>query len=691
LGIPPLIGRTFGPAEDQPGGLQVIVLSYGFWRRSFGADPSVVGTTVVMNGIGREVLGVMPPEFILPPDLQSATPADFWIPLQLGPPDPDGRGSHYLRTLVRLQPRTTIPRFNAELAALTARLTAEGQYTPEERFGLWAQPVRDLVVGEIRPVLMVLFAAVGLVLLIACVNVANLLIARTEARAREFAVRTALGADRSRLLRQLVVEHAVLGLLGAALGLGLAAPGVRALVALHPTAVPRAGEIGLDPAVVWFTALIAALAVLLFGLAPAFYAGRRDISAWLKEGGTRGATAGRTRQRVRWALVAVELALAVVLMAGAGLTLRTFRSLLAVDPGFEPRGVLTVRLVTPTTSYPQAAQVAAFYRALLDRIRALAGVQAAGAARVLPLAAPIGDWSIDLEGRMPPTGRDFDGDWQIVTPGYFEAMGVRLVAGRLLSDADHFDAPPVAVINETMARQYWPEGTALGQRFRLNGPDAPWIEIVGVVRDEKHAGLGSPVNRKWYRPHVQWPQSLTNPVRGMTLVVRTSGDPATLIRGVREAVRTVDPNLPVAEVRALDDVVGQSVARQRFTMMLLGIFAAVALALGAVGVYGVMASWVTERTHEIGVRLALGATRGEVTALVVGQGLTAAAVGTLVGGGTALLLTRLVRGLLYGVSPHDPVTFLAAPAALLLVALAASWLPARRAAALDPVGALRRE
>jgi predicted permease len=390
-------------------------------------------------------------------------------------------------------------------------------------------------------------------------------------------------------------------------------------------------------------------------------------------------------------MVAVELALAIVLVAGAGLTVRTLQALMAVDPGFDPTGVLTVRLVTPAASYPDPASVTEFYRAVLERVRAIPGVRSAGAVRVLPLAAPIGDWSIDLEGRVPPQGQDFDGDWQIIAPGYFQAMGSRLIAGRDITEGDNFDALPVAVINETMARQYWPDESPLGQRFRLNGPTAPWIEIVGVVRDEKHAGLGSSVNRKWYRPHAQWTQSNTGPIRGMTLVVRTAGDPTGLVRGVREAVRSVDPSLPMADVQTLDDVVSRSVARQRFTMLLLGIFAAVALTLGAVGVYGVMASWVTERTQEIGVRMALGATRAGVAGLVVRQALAPALTGTLIGGAVALLLTRWLRDLLYGVAPRDPVTFVAAPLILILVALGASWLPARRAAALDPVGALRRD
>lgn len=691
LGVTPILGRAFTADEDQPNQSPVIVLGWGLWRRRFGSDQDVVGRTVLTNGVARVVLGVLPPDFKLPLNLRGAPGGDFLIPLGLDRTDRESRGSHYLYGLARLNEGATLPMANAELDAIVARLTEAGEYHPESRFGLWMEPVEEQVVGGIRAVLSLLFVAVGLVLLIACVNVANLLLARAEDRRREFAVRAALGAGRGTLVRQLLLENGILALAGGVAGVGIAWVGVPLLVALDPTVIPRSSEVGVDAGVLAFTLGLSALAAVLFGLAPALHASRIDVHESLKEGGGRGATAGAGRQRFRRTLVGVELGLAVLLLTGAGLTLRTFGALLAVDPGFDPRGVLTLRLGVPAASYPDAAQVTQFYQQLLERVRALPGVTAAGAVRVLPLAAVIGDWSIDLEGRMPTESEDFDGDWQIVAPGYFEAMRVRLLSGRLLTDADRFDALPVAVINETMRRHYWPGGDALGKRFRLNGPDAPWIEIVGVVADEKHAALGAPVNRKWYRPHAQWTQSNTSPIRAMTLVVRSAGEPRALVGVVREAVRSLDRTLPVSEVRTLEEVLGQSIARQRLTMLLLAIFGGVALLLAAVGVYGVMAYWVVERTHEIGIRMALGATGGHVATLVVGQALRPAVLGILAGGGLAVVTTRLIRGLLFGVAPHDPVTFAAVPLLLVAVALIASWVPARRAAGLEPVIALREE
>jgi predicted permease len=691
LGVSPILGRAFTAEEDQPNQSPVIVLGWGLWRRRFGSDPDIVGRTLLTNGQARLVLGVLPPEFKLPLNLRGALGGDFLIPLGLDRSDGESRGSHYLYGLARRKEGVTLATANAELDAIVRRLTDAGEYHALSRFGLWVAPVQEQVVGGVKPILVVLLVAVGLVLLIACVNVANLLLARAEDRRREFAVRAALGAGRGTLVRQLLVEHGFLALAGGVIGLGIAWGGVPALLALDPSAIPRAREVGVDGGVLAFTLALSLVAALLFGVAPAVYAARIDLHESLKEGGGRGATAGSGRQRLRRTLVGVELGLAVLLLSGAGLTLRTFAALLAVDPGFDPRGVLTLRLGVPAASYPEADRVTAFYQQLLSRVRATPGVTAAGTVRVLPLAAVIGDWSIDLEGRQPTESEDFDGDWQIVTPGYFEAMRVRLLSGRLLSEADRFDAVPVAVINETMQRHYWPAGDALGKRFRLGGPDAPWIEIVGVVADEKHAGLGAAVNRKWYRPHAQWTQSGTLPIRAMTLVVRSAGDPGALLGPVREAVRSLDPTLPISEVRTLEEVVDASIARQRFTMLLLGLFGAIAVVLAAVGVYGVMAYWVVERTHEIGVRMALGASGVDVAKLVVGQALRPAALGILAGGGLAILATRLIRGLLFGVAPHDPVTFTVAPALLVAVALAASWIPARRAAGLEPVIALREE
>ncbi len=689
LGVTPLLGRWFTPEEDRPNQTPVMLLSYAFWQRRFAGDPGIVGRTVEASGTQRLVLGVLRPEFQLPIDARDGARADWVAPQALDPAAPLSRGSHFLYVVARLAPGVRVTQANAELAALAARLTQQGEYHVGAQFRLWVQPVQELVVGGVRRVLVILAAAVALVLLIACTNVANLLVARAEDRRRELAVRAALGAGRGRLLQQLVLEHGLLAMLGGALGLGLAWIGVRVLVALDPTAVPRAAEITVDGGVAAFALVTSLIAAGLFGLAPALHAARTDLHESLKEGGSRGMTAGARRRRFRRGLVGLEAGLAVLLLVGAGLALRTLAALLAVDPGFEPRGVLTMRLSLPSSSYPEPERVAGFFEQLLPRVRALPGVTRAGAVRVLPLAATIGDWSIDLEGRMPAPGEDFDGDWQVVTPGYFETMGVRVLRGRAITDADRADGPPVVVINETMARQYWPGEQPLGRRFRFNGPTAPWIEVVGVVADEKHVGLGAPVNRKWYRPHAQWSQSSSNPIRAMTLVMRTDGDPVSLVRPAREAIRSLDPRLAVSEVRTLEEVIGASVSRQRFTMLLLAIFAAIALVLAAVGVYGVMSYWVSERTREIGIRMALGATQRQVTALVVREGLVPVLAGVAAGGVVALSLAGVMRGLLYGVAPRDPVTFVGVGVALVAVSVAASWLPARRAALLPPVEALR--
>ena len=689
LGVSPLMGRTFTAEEDATGGPEAIVISENLWRRRFAADPAIVGRAITVSGVSRSVVGIMPRSFALPFEMKGNI-AEAWVPLRLDPANPGSRGSHFLYGVARRGPGATVSSANAELAALAQRLTTEGQYSPESRFRFEVQSAGEYVVGSVRPILLLLLTAVALVLLIACVNVANLLVERAESRRREFALRAALGANRRRLVSQLLAEHAVIGVFGGVLGLALAAAGMRTLVSLAPDTVPRIHEAGLDGPVLLFTGLLTVVCALLFGLVPLLGSGEKDLHASLTMGAAR-ATMGRAQQRTRRMLVASEFALAVVLLAGAGLTLRTFGKLLSVDPGFDPRNVLTMRVVPPVASYPEASQVEQFYQNVLDRVRTLPGVEHAGAVRVLPLAAQMGDWSITLEGRTPPQGQDFDGDWQIVAPGYFEAMRVRLIEGRLISLDDTKDAPPIAVINETMAAQYWPDGDALGKRFRIGSPETPWIEIVGVVRDERSAALNAPVNRRWFRPHAQWSQTQGNAIRGMTLVIRTAGDPLALAAPVRQVIREMDANLPVAEVRTLESVLRDSIGRQRFTMLLLAVFAGSALLLAAIGVYGVMAFWVTERTREIGVRMALGATRGEVAGLVVRQALKPAAIGIVVGGLTGLALTRLVSGLLYGVPPHDPLTFGVAPVLLLSIALLAAWLPARRAARQDPVKALHYE
>jgi putative ABC transport system permease protein len=690
LGSAALIGRPFTAQEDVPGRDDVAVLGHGLWQRRFGGDPSIVGTTVRVNGRLRTVVGVMPAEFRLPADFQNERPTELWLPLALNPDSLAGRGRHYLHGVARLRPGATVAQANAELELFTRRWVEEG-VVRDERFSAFSVPVREEVVGDIRPALLILFAAVGFVLLIACANVANLLLARADERRKEIAVRAALGAGRGRIVGQLLTESVVLAALGGALGLVLARVGMEALVGLAPASIPRLDTAALDGGVLLFTAGAALVTGLLFGSIPALQAARRDLVAPLKEGG-RGATAGQSRQRVRRSLVVAEVALAVVLVIGAGLLIRSFQELRQVELGFDPENVLTLQLALPGTDYPQTADLVAFYPQLLERVEALPGVRSAGAVGLLPLAQTVGDWGIDLEGRERGPGDNFHGFLQIVTPGYFETMRQPLVQGRFIEDTDRPDGLPAVVINETMAAVYWPGESALGKRLRIRArDDGAWFTVVGVVRDIRHNAIVEESRNEMYFPHAQLPLALGGTTAAMTLVVRTASSPLALSGPVREVVRTLDPNLPVANLRSMEQVVAHALAEERFTMLLLASFAALALLLGAVGIYAVIAYAVSRRTHEIGIRMALGAGTGRILRMVVLQGIGLVGLGVAVGLLVAFGVTRVLSGFLYGVTATDPLTFLAVPVLLAAVALLASYLPARRAARVDPMVALRAE
>ena len=686
LGAEPLLGRSFTEEEGTPGAADgVALVSEGLFHRRFGGDPGVVGRTIQVNGSSRVVVGVLPADFRLLTDFQGEA-TDLFVPMPLDRDSLLSRGNHSYHTVARLRDGVTLEQARQQLEALGARLTAEGFYAAERPFSFRPVPVREDVFGAVRPALLVLLGAVGFVLLIACANVANLLLARGEERQKEMAVRVAMGADRLRIVRQLLTESLLLAVLGGVAGVGLALVGTRALLALDPASLPRVQAVGVDGPVLVFTLLVALGTGLVFGAAPAVQALRHEAQASLKEGG-RGATAGRARQRFRRFLAVGELALAVVLVIGAGLMVRTFQALRAIEPGFEPAGVLSMRLSLPSSSYPTDADVVGFYDRLAREAAEVPGARSAGVVRMLPLAGTIGDWSIDLEGYEEGPGENPHGDWQSAGPGYFETMGLRLVEGRLFDATDDADAPPVVVVNRTMADTYWPDG-AVGKRFRT-GSQRPWTTVVGVVEDVRHNALVEEPREEMIHPHAQYPVALGFAPQTMTLVVKAEGDPAALAGPVREVIRRMDPSLPVSDVRAVEDVVADAVAGQRFTMTLLGVFGAVALALAVIGIYGVLSYAVSRRMHEMGIRQALGAERGAVVRLVVGDGMRLAAGGLALGLALAAGLTRVMASLLYGVEAVDPLTFAAVPALLLAAAFLATWLPARRASGVPPSEALR--
>lgn len=691
LGVTPLVGRTFTAAEDVPNGPDLVVLGFGLWNRRYAADPSLPGRTIQIDGRPFQVLGVMPPDFVLPTDFQNPEPTQLWMPLQMDPTSMD-HGSHGLYAAGRLAPGATVAQAADELHGIARAMTSEGLYPVQMQFDTLVLSLTDEVVGSVRQAVWLLFGAVGFLLLIACANVANLLLARAEARQREIAVRSALGAGGLRVVRQLLTESLLLSAVSGVAGLALAYAGVRFLAWWNPASIPRVAGVSLDGRVLLFTAFVALGTSVLFSLVPALRVLRSDLTDSLKDGGQNASTGG-ARQRFRNALVVVEMALAVVLLIGAGLTLRSLSALQRVPLGFDPSGVLTMRLALPAASYRSPEQVVSFYEQLLNQVRQLPGVRVAGAARSLPLGSTIGDFGLQVEGYQPPPGSHAKGDWQIVTDGYLEAMGERVVRGRGITAADTTDGMLIGLINEEMARRYWPGGDALGGRFKIGGGNSqrPWVTVVGIVADVRHNGITDVVKEKFYVPHTQWHKSVSNPIRGMTLVVKTGGDPAILAAPVRQAVRTLDPGLPVGDIRTMANVVGATLSTPRFTSVLLSTFAGLALALSAIGIYGVLAYLVSRRTREIGIRVAIGAGRLEVLRLIMRSGLVLALAGVAVGMALAAWTSRLMRGLLHEVSPADPLTFVAVGVTLSLVAMLASLVPAWRATRVDPVIALKSE
>jgi putative ABC transport system permease protein len=676
LGAQPHIGRDFLPEEDQPGRSNVVILSHGLWQRRFGADAKILNQTITLNSQNYTVIGVMPESFRFNGD------EAIWTPMAFAADQAQNHSGHFLSAVGRLKHGVTLEQANAEMVAIAGRLAA--QY-PDSNTGWSAKlvPLLEFNVRSIKPALLVLLAAVAFVLLIACVNVANLLLVRAAGRQRELAVRAAMGAGRARIMRQLLTESLLLALLGGAAGALLAKWGMNLLLAFAPQDLPRMSDVSLDGRALGFTAAITLLTGVIFGLLPALRASRPNLQETLKEA-ARGSTEGGRRQLAVSALVVLEVASALVLLVGAGLLGKSFWQLLRVDPGFNPDHALTLSVALPRTKYPEASQHAAFFRQLLEKVSALPGVQAAGVSNAMPLTNAF-VLPFEIEGRPPlPPDASQQTNFYAISPGYLKAMGIPLRQGRYFTERDTQDAPPVAIINETMAQRMFPNENPIGKRLSFGRiPDK--YEIVGVVGDVKQDGLDKATPLQAYGSRI----GLTFPA--MTLVARTAGEPTTMTEAIRNAVLQIDKEQPIARVRTLAQSLSISIAQRQFSMLLLGVFAAVALALAAVGIYGVLSYAVTQRTHEIGIRLAMGAGAREVLILIVGQGMKLALVGIAVGALGALASTRLMSGLLFSVSPTDPWTFASIAALLLAVALLACWLPARRATKVDPLIALRHD
>ena len=688
LGVEPVTGRVHQPLAGQDS-IPEVLIGYDLWQRRFGGDPSIVGRSIEMNAMMFPVIGVLPEGFVLPIDYGSASVSEVFFPLYVDVETPlalTESGNHGSFVVARLKEGQTVETARADLVGLIDQLRAEGIFTVEFNFQPRVFGVKEDIVGAAGNTILVLMGAVGFVLLIACGNVANLLLARSEVRTREVAVRTALGAGRARILRQLLTESAVLAAAGGTLGLVFAVVGVDALLAIDPEAVPRSDAVSLDATVVSFTIAVSAFTALLFGVVPAVRVSHGGVGAALHEGG-RGGRRGAGANRLQGLLVGAQMAMAVILLTGSGLMMKTFVSLLSVDPGFRAENVLTLRVSAPAGAYPDGPAVVAFYDELLRQIRDVPGVVSAGAARILPLATTMGDGGFNPVGYVPQPNESTQADWQFATPGYLETMGIPLIEGRTLEIGDNSDSQAVVVINQTLANRYWPDGSALGAEVRAMGGDT--AIVVGVVGDVAHNGITGDVNERFYRPQAQ--VSSVGTIRGMTLTIATRGDPKALIDPIRREIRSADPTLPVSSIQTFDEVLSSSVAQPRFAMMLLSVFGSLAIILAVVGIYGVLAYSVSQRTQEIGVRMALGARTGQVVGLVVRQGMIMALAGVAVGTGIAWFATDLMTGMLYGVEAQDPQTFIAVPALFAVVALLACWIPAGRAARVRPSDALRYE
>jgi putative ABC transport system permease protein len=679
LGVEPQLGRAFTAEEDKPGS-RVVILSYGLWQRRFGGDATIIGRALTLNAEAYTVIGVMPRSFQFPTQRDQ-----LWVPIAFPADEAAQRGSHYLEVVARMKPGVTLQQAQAEMSMIAARL--EKQY-PEQnmRVGSVVTPLHEEVVGDIKPALLVLLGAVGFVLLIACANVANLLLARAAMRQKEISLRLALGASRSRLIRQFLTESVLLAGIGGAVGLLFSFAGLRILKNFIPDTISQVQAINIDSKVLFFTLLVSLATGVIFGLAPATQASNYNLNETLKEGG-RDSGAGARGNRIRALLVIGEVAVSFVLLIGAGLLINSFLHLRTLDPGFRVDHLLTAKIELSELKYPNQERRASFYNELLRRVSTLPGVESAAVADNLPFTYNGDSMAIAIEGRAdPPPDQRLDVVYRAVGPGYFSTMGIKIVQGRDFNEQDKSDSVRAVVIGEKTAQHYWPGENAIGKRLKpgLTTSEGPWYEVVGVVKDTRQNDFVAPPKMQMYCVHSQINFAVPN-----ALVVRSSVDPLSLATSVRNAVWSIDKDQPVSNIRSMDEIISKAVARQRFSTLLLGVFAGLALVLAAVGIYGVMSYSIAQRTREIGIRMALGAKRLDVLKLAMGQGFRLVVAGLVIGLAAAFILTRVMASLLFGISATDPLTFVTISLVLLVVAMLASYIPSVRAMRVDPMVALR--
>ena len=685
LAVQPLLGRTLRESDNQPGQTRVVVLSHNLWLQRFGGDARVVGRHILLDGVSHEVVGVMPEGFSYPAGRAMWTPLEYTEQLTT-----TQRGAWYLTVLARARPGVPLDQVTAEVETIGRQLAT--QYPDaNEGLGFTTLSLHEAIVGDVRKAVLVLLGAVGCVLLIACVNVANLLLARAAARESEIAVRSALGAGRGRIIRQLLTESVILGVLGGGLGLLLAVWGVEGLLRMEPQGIPRLGDVRVDPTVIGFTMGLSLLTGILFGIVPAFQSARSGLSSTLKESG-RGALTSRSGSRMRTVLVVAEVALAVTLLIGAGLLIRSFSKLTSVDPGFSVQPALAFDLSLPESRYDDEAKQIAFFDQLMPKLKALPGVQDAAAVISLPLSGASIVLTFEVGGRPPvPPSQQPAMQVRVATAEYFKLIGIPIKRGRGFEATDRWGGPPVVVITEAAARQYFPGEDPIGKRITLGwgrGPGKPRAggEVVGIIGDIKDAGLAEPDPPQLYLPYAQWP------IESMSIVLKTAVTPQNVGESARRAVYSVDSNIPVSNTRTLEQVVARSVSQPRFYMTLLAIFAGVAAVLASIGIFGVLSYAVAQRTREIGIRMALGAHQRTVVTLIVREAILMAFGGLVLGIVFALPLTKwLVTKLLFDTQPNDPLTFITVGVGVAIVALASAYVPARRATRVDPIIALRAE